>query len=779
MVQVVGCEAAGQDKAALRVKIHGIVQGVGFRPFVYRLAKENSITGWVRNESDGVQLAIEGKANGLTKFLSQLTRDLPPLARITRMEKEPAAFCGYEEFTIEFSKSLAGRGGSVPPDMAVCSDCLKDMTDPRDRHYHYPFTNCTNCGPRFTIISGLPYDRAKTSMKFFVPCPDCSAEYHNPGDRRFHAQPVACPVCGPQVKILDSQGKPVAESAHWLQFFWDSIEKGKIFAIKSLGGYHLACRTEESTVAALRNRKNRPDKPFALLCRDLDAASKYCRISRQEAKALTSAAAPVVLLPVLKGGPIPANINPGLSSLGLMLPYTPLHHQLMQGPFDVLVMTSANPSGLPMIKDDDEALETLKNTTDYFLTHNRGILQRCDDSVTRIVGNRVQFHRRSRGFAPNSFDLGFTSDTVILGTGAEMKNTFCFIKGREAILSQHLGEIDTVESEGAYLESLGHFQKVFNLKARVVAYDMHPEYRVSSLAKQVPAEKYYGIYHHHAHMVSCLAENSHPGPAIGVILDGTGYGEDGAVWGFEVLSGDYLGFNRELSQRYTPLPGGESAVKWPWRMAVSYLFEAMGMEGLSLGQELFGRIFREEYPLLCRQLQAGFPRIPTSSCGRLFDAAAAMMGICLQSTYEGQAAIELSEILDPADIFRSLNPYSYVIKDKKIDFSPLFPELLADLKSGKEKPVLARRFHDTVAGAVVEAVGLVSANTGLQTVALSGGTWHNPYLTQKVRLLLAREKYRVLVHGKVPPNDGGLSLGQAAAAHWRWKEDVPGHTHDG
>jgi len=776
MVQMARQTAASQKKAGLELRIQGIVQGVGFRPFIFHLAQKHNVRGWVRNESDGVLLAIEGDTENLDAFMDCLIKEPPPLAKITGIRKKSAAFCGYQQFTIHASESGRDEGSVVPPDIATCRDCLEDIAVIHDRHYHYPFTNCTNCGPRFTITGALPYDRINTSMQIFPTCEDCSAEYENPADRRYHAQPVACPACGPCVQVLDRFGKTVAGDTDWLHFFWSKIGEGKIFAVKSLGGYHLACSVREDVVNLLRQRKNRPAKPFALLCRDLEAASRYCHFTRQEASWLTSPTAPIILLPTAEESPLPANINPGLSSLGVMLPYTPLHHMIMKGPFDVLVMTSANPTGLPMIKDDAEALQTLQETADYFLSHNRGIVQRCDDSVARVIGDRIQLHRRSRGFTPSPIEVNFDSESVILGAGAEMKNSFCLIKGKEAYFSQHLGEIETVEAEQAYWESLHHYIHTFKFNIALVAYDMHPEYRISAIAREIPAEKYYGIYHHHAHFTSCLAENNHVGKAIGVILDGTGYGDDGAVWGFEILSGDYLDFTREFSQRYIPLSGGESAVKWPWRMALSYLYQAMGSEGLSIGERLFGQHFEAECALVSRQLEQDFPMVPSSSCGRLFDAVSAILGICYHNTYEGQGAVQLSEILRATDLLCALNPYPYLLKDNRIDFYPMFPELLADLKHGKEKILLARRFHDTVVQAILEAVDITAAETGLQTVALSGGAWHNPYLVQRVRPLLEKKKYKVMLHGKVPPNDGGLALGQAVSAYWRCKEDVPGFT---
>jgi len=766
----------GEKKVGIELKVEGIVQGVGFRPFIFHLAKNNNLKGWVRNESDAVFMALEGTSEQVDAFFKHLQQNPPPLSRIDNITAKPVSCRDYEEFVIDLSISKRDKGSMVPPDIATCSECLEDTMNPFDRHYRYPFTNCTNCGPRFTIVKGLPYDRASTSMQCFSPCVECSAEYGEPANRRFHAQPIACPSCGPQVQVFDQHGVPVADNSGWLKFFWDRIDAGDLFAVKSLGGYNLACRADKAVIAKLRERKIRPLKPFALMCRDLGALSKYCRISRHEAKWLASPAAPIILLPVNKDCSLPDNISPGLSTVGIMLPYTPLHHMIMQGSEDIIVMTSANPSGLPMIKDDDEALARMRDTADYFLIHNRDIIQRCDDSVARVFGSRLQLHRRSRGFTPKPVELNFDSEAVILGAGSEMKNTFCLLKGNQAFLSQHLGEIDTMEAEEAYLNSLYHYNNTFKFKIDMIAYDMHPEYRVSSLAREVAAGKYFGVYHHHAHFASCLAENGHSGRAIGIILDGTGYGDDGAVWGFEVITGDYLDFTRELFQRYISLPGGDSAIRWPWRMAMSYLWQAMGKEGFQIGRELFEECFPKQCLPVISQLENGLPAMLTSSCGRLFDAVSSVLGLCYENTYEGQAAVELSDLLEHEDYSLPLNPYPFIIKNKQVDFCPLFPELLSDIKSGREKTFLAKRFHDTVVQALIDTVQIVSGNSLIDTIALSGGTWLNPYLLKKTCYELEKLKFKVLLHEKVPPNDGGLSLGQAAVAYWRWKEGVPGNT---
>lgn len=765
-----------KEQLALEIRVKGIVQGVGFRPFIYRLALTHHLHGWVRNENGSVLIRVEGHVDDINAFLKQIIDHQPRLARICTLEKRRVSLKNYEQFSIDLSKSNADYSLGIPADIAVCHDCLDELCNPADRHHLYPFTNCTNCGPRFTIIDSTPYDRDKTSMKHFTACPACDEEYHDPANRRFHAQPVACPVCGPQVQVLDKNGKLVTSEAGWLKFFHDQVSRGKIFAVKGLGGYHLCCTADEKTVADLRIRKNRPAKPFALLCRDLVTVSKHCRINESETEWLTSPQAPVVLLSAAEDCTLPANINPGLSTLGVMLPYTPLHHLIMSGPHEVLIFTSANAGGLPLVKDNREALSNLQGIADYYLTHNRHIVQRCDDSVVSLKSGALQFHRRSRGFTPSPLTLLPSNDMTILGAGAEMKNTFCIVKGNEAILSQHLGEIDTVEAEKAYLESLNQMIKLLNTGIDALGFDLHPSYNISALARNIPADRYYGIYHHHAHFASCLAENEFNDQAIGVILDGTGYGEDGLIWGFEILTGDYLSYRREYHQSYVPQPGGELAATSPWRVAVSYLRQAMGSEGLAVADELFGDQFKKEQPIVARQLENNIDTVLSSSCGRLFDAVAAITGICLDNTYDGQAAIELSELLVSQVPREDGHNYPFTVTGNEIDFLQIFPALLRDLRDGKSREHIARCFHDTLALAISEAVTIVAERTGLNTVALSGGTWLNPYLLKKTVQLLKCRKFTVLLHNKVPPNDGGLSLGQAAIASWRVINDVPGYT---
>ncbi len=776
MDPMVTCSDQSEALIGLEIRAKGIVQGVGFRPYIYRLALAHELRGWVRNENGSVLITVEGLETNINSFLEQIILKQPCLAMISTLEQKRVNLKDYDKFSIDLSKGSTDHNLGIPADIAVCRECLEELCNPADRHYLYPFTNCTNCGPRFTIIEATPYDREKTSMNPFFICPDCEAEYHDPANRRFHAQPIACPACGPHLRVLNQSGRVVIAEKQWLKFFHDQISLGKIIAVKGLGGFHLCCAATEATVTELRSRKNRSAKPFALLCRDLATASKYCLISESEAAWLVSPQAPVVLLSATESCTLPSNINPGLATLGIMLPYTPLHHLIMKGPHEMLIFTSANAGGLPIVKDNDEALKSLQGIADYYLTHNRQIVQRCDDSVVSLKTGSLQIHRRSRGFTPLPLALKYSSEATVLGAGAELKNTFCLVKGNEAILSQHHGEIDTIEAEKAYLESLNQMMKLLNTAIDAVGFDLHPAYNISALAANIPADRYYGVYHHHAHFASCLAENGYNHQAIGVILDGTGYGEDGAIWGFEILSGEFLSYNREYHQSYLPQPGGELATGSPWRVAVSYLLQAMGSAGLDAAGELFGDRFKEELPIVSWQLENNINTILSSSCGRLFDAVAAILGICQVNTYDGQAAIQLSELLVSEVPTTEVDSYPFTITGDQINFLPMFPALLQDLKAGRKGEYLARRFHDTLALAINDAVVRVAERTGIDTVALSGGVWHNPYLLKKTVQLLNEKKLMVLLQKQVPPNDGGLSLGQAAIVSWRWQNDVPGYT---
>jgi hydrogenase maturation protein HypF len=768
--------AKGQSKpdgeiVRYRIKVKGVVQGVGFRPFVYQLALTHQLKGSVLNSSQGVIIEAEGEKEKVLSFIKNIRANPPSLSRITAFEWEELPPLGASSFVILKSEELAEREALIPPDVAICPDCARETNDPFDRHYKYPFTNCTNCGPRFTITIEVPYDRTNTSMAGFVMCQACAAEYHNPRDRRFHAQPVACPVCGPQVELVTNQGEVVA-TKDWLKSCWDILQKGKILALKSLGGFHLACLAQDRlAVQVLRQRKGRQAKPFAVMCRDLKAVRKYCTVSEAEAALLQAKEAPIVILNKKPNGNLPAEIAPGLKTLGVMLPYTPLHLFLFAGPFDILIMTSGNYRELPLVKDNEQALKILGRLADYILWHNREIINRCDDSLVTVAEKETMFMRRSRGYVPQSIFIPRPKNApVILGIGGEMKNCFCFLKGEQAFLSQHIGELDWLEGEENLSLSQKHWQRLLGITPEIVAFDLHPDYKSSEVARQIPAQKHIGVQHHHAHLAACLADNKveDDEEVMGVILDGTGYGTDGCLWGFEFLTGSYHSFKRRYHLAYVPLPGGEKAIRQPWRTAVAYLITFMGEEGTELAQSLFPD---KEVFLVARILESKLNLPLACGCGRLFDAVAATLGVCLENTYEGQAATELGELVLPIEEGAMLKPYPYEIKGEIIRPTWLIREILNDQKKGVAVPVIVTKFHQTLSYLICDIINKLAGETGLKKVALSGGSWQNRYLFQAIRRQLTSQGYQVLYHKQIPANDGGIALGQAMVADRRWQKE--------
>lgn len=762
------------------LQIEGIVQGVGFRPFIFRLAKIHRLGGKVWNDGEGVFVEVEGPEEDIHQFINKVVTEAPALARITRIQKNELKPLGYSNFDIVHSKGIPEGKVIVPPDVATCKDCREDITNPSDRHYLYPFTNCTNCGPRFTIVRELPYDREKTSMQAFPMCPDCAAEYTNPLDRRFHAQPVACPACGPQVTLVDRHGRKVSDN--WLEACRRLLTEGYILALKSLGGFHLACDARnKQAINKLRERKKRPHKPLAVMCRDLETAALYCHLSMVEAALLTSPASPIVILKKKDGCSLPQELAPGQDTLGVMLPYTPLHILLMeQGP-PVLVMTSGNYSDLPLCIENQDALEKLGDIADYFLWHDRQIINRCDDSVVTVVAGETQFYRRSRGYVPAPLDVPVAAEEslTVLGVGGDLKNTFCILKGKQAFMSQHIGDLSNIEGEKNFLDSLAKFKVLINAEPQVVVFDFHPGYRSSFLAREIKDIAHMAVQHHHAHLASCMADNCLNEQVIGVILDGTGYGLDGCSWGFEILLGDYLHFNRELHLDYIPLPGGDNAVRNPWRTAVAYLYKYGGEEARSLAGKLF-KDKEKEIEVIAKAIHTGLNSPLASSCGRLFDAVSALLGICHTISYEGQAAVELAALVpwpeweEAAELVKSLHPYPFETKEEIINPRLLIAGVIEDIQKGVPVKVIAKYFHDTLIAMVVEAVQIIAEKSGLSKVVLSGGSWQNRYLQVLVKYILEKEGYQVFYHRRVPANDGGLSLGQAMIGYWRWRKNVYG-----
>jgi hydrogenase maturation protein HypF len=763
------------------IQIKGIVQGVGFRPFIYKKALGYSLKGRVMNSSSGVLIDVEGPAGQLESFLNEITSNPPPLARITQVVVEDRIAMGYEKFEIIISQEEEGRREAlVPPDVALCEDCKRDIFDSRSRYYLYPFTNCTNCGPRFTIVKDIPYDRSQTTMKEFLMCSQCRKEYEDPLDRRFHAQPVACPKCGPRVKLVNSLGGEVEPAAGDIfPTFRKLIKEGNIIALKGLGGFHLACNgVDYQAIKKLRDRKKRPAKPFAVMVRDVQVVKKICRLNEHEEQTLTGPIAPIVILE--KTGNVPGNLAPGMTTLGVMVPYTPLHFLLFDEQIELLVMTSGNISNLPLVKDNEEAFRDLQKAADYFLIHDRDIFSRCDDSLVRVIDGEINYWRRSRGAVPHAIEVPAQvsgKSAAVLGSGSEMKNTFCLLKGNLAYLSQHIGELDCLEGMENYRESLNNFADLIDLKPSLLGFDYHPGYHITRLAQELPLAVKIPVQHHHAHMAACMAEHKLDEEVIGVILDGTGYGLDGKMWGFEFISGNYEEFFRHGHLQYVPLPGGERAIKNPWLMATAYLASYFS-GGLEIAKEFFpGR--DTEIDLVGKLIAQGLNSPLSSGCGRLFDAVSALLGVCEVNTYEGQAAIELGErvvsgIKDayPFDIKASISNHN----GSNFVLIPglMLQQLMGDVKKGGHKQEMATKFHNTVIKMVLVGVQEVAAKTGLSKVMLSGGTWQNIYLLQEATNVLKEKGFQVFSHRLVPASDGGLALGQTMIAYRRWIKDVSG-----
>jgi hydrogenase maturation protein HypF len=799
--------APENGRARWHLEIGGVVQGVGFRPFVFSLARAHGLSGYVLNGAGGAVIEVEGPAEALASFAVQLVANPPPQARLGPVARTVLPPAGFSEFEIRESGRQQPGSISIPADLAVCRECAREVLDPADRHHRYPFTNCTRCGPRFTVVEAMPYDRTRTAMRHFPMCGECSGEFGNPADRRFHAQPVACPVCGPQLELLDADGallcgqRSATGGGDPLQEACRLLAAGSILAVKGLGGFHLACdAANESTVRRLRALKGRPARPLAIMCRDLAEAEKHCHVSASEAALLLSPAAPVVLMHRRQDSPLSDMLCPGVNSLGVMLPYTPLHMLLLLDGPPVQVMTSGNRTGLPMVTENAEALRELGGIADAFLVHDRKITNRCDDSVMQVIGGSIQPIRRSRGYTPEAVRVppapspggiearsrarasrGATAragkrGTVVLAVGADGKNTCCLLSGAAAFPGQHVGDVDSREAVAALTHTALALCRLAGLRPDVVVGDLHPGYRSTraarELARHFGAALHPGVQHHHAHFASCLAENADSGPAVGAILDGTGYGLDGRLWGFELLHGDLGGFHRGYHLAFVPLPGGEQAIRRAWVTAAAYLIRFLGAGGQALARSLFADL-ADQLRVVERMVKAGFNSPEASSCGRLFDAVAAILGLCRESRYEAEAPARLASLLEwvPAEgagpPCRSFSPYPYGFRGEVIDPGPMLAAIVRDMEAQVEKPTIARRFHDTVAAMVAEGAERLRTLTGLTTVALSGGVWQNRYLLWQVANLLQRGGFEVLRHRLVPPNDGGISLGQATIAAWQ------------
>lgn len=748
-----------------RVKINGQVQGVGFRPFVYREAVKRSLSGWVMNNKQGVILEIEGDNQLLQQFLKKMGDCSLRLARVTDMTVEEVNPAGDSGFIIRTSSGTGKEIARVMPDAAICARCKADVLTPENRRYGYPFTNCTECGPRFTIVKGIPFDREKTTMTSFQMCPECSGEYNDMCDRRFHAQPNACAFCGPGVELLDNAGNRVP--GNWQDNFSLFIKSGKIIAVKGLGGFHLACDANNpAAVSLLRVRKRRPLQPLAVMCRDVETARRYCSLNETESELLYSPAAPIVILRRHDNTSLPA-LSPGTQTLGVMLPYTPLHVLLFEN-VEMLVMTSANESGVPLIKDNMEALHELSGIADYFVIHNRDIHRRCDDSLAQVVDGEPLLLRRSRGYVPEPFSAPVPAGiSPVLGVGGDQKNVFCLLKNGQAYLGPHIGDLSYRETQQVYLESLQGLQELLEIKPETVSCDCHPDYYSGRIASTLSYTCLEQVYHHHAHMASCMAENMLAGPVIAVICDGTGYGNDETVWGGEVLSGGYLDFRREYHIEQIPMPGGEAAIRHPLRMAISYLVHHFGEEGKERANRLFPGCERE-VELVCAILKKRINSPLTSSCGRLYDAVSALLGVCFENSYDGQAPLQLAEKAWAENGIC----YPFSLQNNTIKTGQMFRYLLADLENGAKIPLLAASFQQTVTEMFTAAAVSVREKTGIRQVVLSGGCFQNPYFLSSLSQRLHDEGLEVFRHRLVPTNDGGLALGQAVVAAWR-RNDEP------
>jgi hydrogenase maturation protein HypF len=765
----VSAKEKSPDIHRMKISVRGVVQGVGFRPFVYQLATQQNLKGWVCNTSGDVKIEIEGEKEALGKFLTDLKALAPPLARIQDVtaSSEPAA--GYTNFEIRDSVSEEGEYQLISPDIATCQNCLDETLDPADRRYRYPFTNCTNCGPRFTIIEDIPYDRPKTTMRSFKMCPECQQEYDNPLDRRFHAQPNACPRCGPELQLVDNEGNKVVES-DVISAASNLLREGKILAIKGLGGFLLACdATSEKTVQLLRERKKRPSKPFAIMLATMKDIREHCHVSDSEEELLTSPSCPIVLLKWKESSEVSLAVAPWLNYLGVMLPYTPLHHVLLRETGLPLVMTSGNLSEEPIAKDNDEALRRLNWIADYFVLNNRDIYARYDDSVSIVERDRPQLIRRARGYAPYPIHLPFRSKQV-LACGAELKNTFCLTRDENAFLSQHIGDMENLETLEHFETTIELYKKLFKIEPEIIACDMHPEYLSTKYAKDraenSPDITLVPVQHHHAHIVSCLVDNGLQEPVIGVSLDGTGYGTDGNIWGGEFLVSDFKDFKRLGQFQYVPMPGGAAAILRPRRMAISYLFTLFGEDALKQDLPFLRQVDSLEVDLIAKQIQRGINSPLTSSCGRLFDAVSALIGVRGTIDYEAQAAIELEMLADESET--ALYPFSIVEQDGThiVQLNELFAAIIADLNKGVSTPKISARFHNSIASIVTQMCSRLTGITGIKKVALSGGVFQNRLLLRLAVAALEKDGFEVLTHREVPGNDGGISVGQAVIANF-------------
>ncbi|GLV55176.1 carbamoyltransferase [Dictyobacter sp. S3.2.2.5] len=767
------------ERERWRLLVQGIVQGVGFRPFVYGLAQRWQLGGFVLNNSMGVQIEVEGAPMALRAFEQALHSELPPLARIDELQVARMEAHGENSFVIIESQRQDTKHALISPDSATCDDCLRELFDAQDRRYRYPFINCTNCGPRFTIIQDVPYDRANTTMRAFQMCPQCQQEYDDPLNRRFHAQPDACALCGPQVQLTMHAGGEkgsLERDTAAIERAAANLAAGMILAIKGLGGYHLACDAfNEQAVQCLRQRKQREARPFALMVASTDHARQLCHISAAEEALLESHRRPIVLLWQREDRQVASAVAPGQHTLGVMLPYTPLHHLLLatcQKHFRsdrpvVLVMTSGNVSDEPIAYRDEDARTRLTAISDGILAHNRDIFIRCDDSVVRVSRAGQQFLRRSRGYVPEPITLPWPVPAPMLACGAHLKNTFCLAKEKQAFISHHIGDLENLETLLSFKEGINHFQQLFDIQPEVVAHDLHPDYLATRYALELDLPTI-GVQHHHAHIASVMIEHGLTEPVIGIALDGSGYGPDNAIWGGEILRADLSDFERCFHLAYLPLPGGEQAIRQPWRMAAVYLYAAYGTDFQRLDIPFTRQLPIQSWKTLEQMIKRGLNCPFTSSMGRLFDAVAALLGIQSQVQYEGQAAIELEQLAMASPASQPCYPYRISCSTGELDVLPMIRTIARDIEQNITAATIARRFHSTIAHLLVAACDEIRYQNGLRNVVLGGGVFQNQVLLEELIPRLLQCSYKVYLNQKVPTNDGGLSLGQIAVAVARY-----------
>lgn len=755
------------DAINKRVLIQGIVQGIGFRPTVYGYAHKHGLTGWILNSSHGVEIEVHGQPHNLDAFLQELQEKPPQMAQIDAFEVSDAPTQIFESFDIIPSLDDPSDFLPVSPDLDVCPDCLRELFNPPDRRYRYPFINCTNCGPRFSIVKTIPYDRPNTSMSDFPLCPDCATEYQEPSNRRFHAQPIACPACGPHVWLQIAE-EPIIFGENAIQETRQLLSAGKILALKGLGGFHLACDARnDNAVSQLRQRKRRSGKPFALMSYDLETIRQFAAVSEEEERLLRSTQAPIVLLDLTEQGKKLAQIvAPDQNTLGFMLPYTPLHYLLFEKAAaypEVLIMTSGNLSEEPIVTENEEALERLGNIADAFLLHNRPIQTRIDDSVVTLVKNQPYFIRRARGYAPSPIRLPFLVAPA-LATGTHLKNTFALSRERYAFISHHIGDLENQETLIAFTKAIHHYQDIFRIQPKLITADLHPDYLATRYAQQRATKENLPlvlVQHHHAHISSCLADNgwNTDEPVIGLAFDGTGYGTDGAIWGGEVFLANYSGFERRFQLEYAPLPGGDVSIRKTARLALAYLHK-FGLLDQGEGLEPYRFLDEVERQVLTRQVDTGFNTPLTSSMGRLFDAVASLIGLYQEINYEAQNAIRLEAIADSDEDAA----YGFPIQGSQILLKPIFEDILNDLRANLPQSTISAKFHNAVINLSLDVSERLRKETGIKNVAISGGVWQNKLLIKRIIPVLEKAGFTPLWHHQVPTNDGGVALGQLLTA---------------